>query len=547
MSSPISLPPYPEDAGDTNYPVHFPIETLRRVLELSSLYPAVQLTAITGENKTRTDAKRAAAFIEAKLWPKHHTAKKLSLSWLKKVISLNSGNNDNKDSGVDRAVSSSSKHTPVKRRVSALEKRSASPASSLSPSSSTVSSLATVNGSQPRKRKSAQGTPIQGKKSSHLALTPAHEASASLSLLPPKASSSPLSTTIPSTHALVASVPDDTKQSSTTMSQSVATSSQRASFSSSTATTPSQEDTTPVSPRNGTLAPTESSHTQLPHPHSTHVEDDASGRAKRRRTEQDSGSDHAGNSNDCHEGSHGDEYNVMQIDAPMIIDRQIRLQQNQEARALADRVYDLAVKWQTELADQRRTLADKWTAMEAERVKMEMMKAEMERKIDDADKAKARLLAAVNTMDVMVTEEKKKEWLESPEARERFQEQLDAVQHKVTSRLNEELAQKDSMIAALTSDKEQAQTDMVQKLSTITGRFDAERVELQNIINRKEKVIESHVKSIESLQRELRVVTKTLADVTAKTMEQTKQQMELPHAKEKRSSPALDMLLTAAS
>lgn len=169
--------------------MYFPIDTLRRVLELSCRYPEVELTSITGENKTRTDAKRALAFIEAKLWPEHHKSKKLSLSWLEEVIVINSSNRGN---------SSDVMVTPVKGSVPVSSKRLVSPVSSTAPSSTikpTTPSADVVSSSRTRQRRSAWGVVSQAKEPS------GHVQTFGIGLLPPDASSFPLSTTSLSTCA----------------------------------------------------------------------------------------------------------------------------------------------------------------------------------------------------------------------------------------------------------------------------------------------------------------------------------------------------------
>ncbi len=218
-----------------------------------------------------------------------------------------------------------------------------------------------------------------------------------------------------------------------------------------------------------------------------------------------------------------------------------------EARALADRVYDIAVGWLTGLSDQRRSLSDKWRELKVETERMEVIKAEMEKKIEVADKAKTRLLAAVNAMEVTVTEEKKKQWLESPEARDRFQEQLDTEHNKALLQLNEELAQKDAVIAALVAEREQALADTTQKSSEAAVRSESEKVEMQHVTGGKDDILEGHGKVIdEGSELELRSAKSGHVQTTADDAEKVKE-VQVPDAEEKRSSPALDMLLTAVS
>ena len=68
-------------------------------------------------------------------------------------------------------------------------------------------------------------------------------------------------------------------------------------------------------------------------------------------------------------------------------------------------------------------------------------------------------------------------------------------------------------------------------------RLEADKRQLQSIIDNKDR-------SIESLERDLKICNKALVDGTAKAREQT---TGMESARQERSSPALDMLFSVAA
>jgi hypothetical protein len=439
MSTPLILPLYTEGVADEDYPSNHPIETLRRVLQLSRFYPDVNLSGIQRVNKTKTDVKRATAFIEEKLWPKDHKGKKISLSWLQKVVKVNSS--------------------------------SLAPVDSVVPLRAETSNTATVEQRSTRERSQTDTRSTNAKVTAASESTTVKEP-----VLPVQVSTSS---------------PSDT---TSVLSPSLASVASHA------------------SPRNGNTRASSSR---------------ASGQVRQSGKKRQREEHHGDQQEQAELEDQGQDREQAQDDHEM--DIQVPAQDAFEARLLGERVYDMATKWLAGLEGQRRAVATQKDELNEEYETVKATKMEMEKEIEETKVARLALIAAMDSMKQTVTDEQKKAWLASAEAREKFQGLLTAqrseemikslkeaeerltTQHKEGIRnKDEELAQKDREIAVLKGEKVQAtkgENDAKQNLLKATSRFETEKIEMQKIIESKVNAIDNLEKELSRLKNELVVST----------------------------------------
>ena len=117
----VRLPPYPENPSDDDHLQRFSVDVLRSALQLRHLCPSVDIEGIHGTCPTTTTKMRSVAIIRAVLWPPDHTGnpKRLSLSWLKEAVSLNSIGGDVERSPASPAPPLGVRLPPAQARSSA--------------------------------------------------------------------------------------------------------------------------------------------------------------------------------------------------------------------------------------------------------------------------------------------------------------------------------------------------------------------------------------------------------------------------------------------